>query len=112
MIIGLLSEISRPLFGVTWHQEKRLMTVAGPSQKDLRRNLRNYCQKPVSASAVLRSARRSVPGQRLPLWCLNPDAASGTGEPDTHECAQEHRYGDNDHVDDHAVHSLLNKERT
>jgi hypothetical protein len=46
MTIAELPAISRPKTGQTWHQEKRSTTIAGPWQKDLRRNSRNYCPKP------------------------------------------------------------------
>ena len=53
MIIVELFVISRPLSSETWHQEKRSATIRGPSQKDLRRNSRNYCPKPATPMDLL-----------------------------------------------------------
>jgi hypothetical protein len=53
MIIGDIPALSRPELGQTWHQEKRSTTTVGPSQKDLRRNSRNYCPKPVMSGLPL-----------------------------------------------------------
>ena len=54
MIIGILSAISRPKISETWHHENRSTAIASPSQKDLRRILRNYCLKPALQWALVR----------------------------------------------------------
>jgi hypothetical protein len=66
MIIAGISAISRGKKRMTWHHVEQPGTISGPSRKDLRRKLTDYCLKPakdrwdLSKNAVLMTVK--VPG--------------------------------------------------
>ena len=63
MIIAGISAISRGKKRMTWHHVEQPGTISGPSRKDLRRKLTDYCLKPakdwwdLSKDAVLMTVK-------------------------------------------------------